>query len=62
MESQIKMTMEELQQEKANLEKFFTEVQGFEGGSAGSRRGQRRVAYKALKNRSGWSGLERGAQ
>ena len=59
MESQIKMTMEELQQEKANLEKFFTEVRVLKGAVLEAEEDRDGIAYKALKNRSGWSGLER---
>ena len=58
MESQIKMTMEELQQEKANLEKFFTEVRVLKGAVLEAEEDRDGIAYKALKNRSGWSGLE----
>ena len=58
MESQTKMTMEELQQEKSYLEKFFTEVRVLKGAVLEAEEDRDRIAYKALQERSKWSGLE----
>ena len=58
MESQTKMTMEELQQEKTYLEKFFTEVRVLKGAVLEAEEDRDRIAYKALQERSKWSGLE----
>ena len=48
MESQTKMTMEELQQEKSYLEKFFTEVRVLKGAVLEAEEDRDRIAYKAL--------------